>query len=337
MTTETSVTTTGPQVLDVGTRDIAPRSVPTMFSAKPTNLGEAMQFAKLIADSNFIPAAFQGKPGDVLIVMMQAAEMGIGYFQALQNTCVINGRPTIYGDLVIALVQRSGLLEYLLKEWDEEGQVATVRIKRKGFPEKVQSFSMADAERAKLTRNDTYAKYPQRMCMWRAVTWAIRDEFADVLTGITIAEEAIDYSAPASHSAPIAMPQATAKLVDEFLAPPPQEKKSKPAAQTGGSKTSSKHEPEMEVVKISAAKLKTSGNNERGQWKLYSIKLEDGRVVETFSSTAYETALTCKESGTAAYITTKPGRKPGDTMLESIEPVLPEPGDEGHVGGEGGS
>ena len=64
--------------------------------------------------------------------------------------------------------------------------------------EQVRTFSWTDAERAELTKKDTYRKYPQRMLKARARAWAIRDVFPDALKGCGVVEEVRDIPANAA-------------------------------------------------------------------------------------------------------------------------------------------
>jgi len=111
--------------------------------------------------------------------------------QAMQNIAVINGRPSIWGDAMIALVRACPAFEYINEtQTDKE---ATCVIKRKGEPEAVRTFSMEDAKRAGLTgKSGPWTQYPKRMMQMRARSWALRDVFPDVLKGMICAEEALD-------------------------------------------------------------------------------------------------------------------------------------------------
>ncbi|NPA64472.1 MAG: recombinase RecT [Epsilonproteobacteria bacterium] len=165
----------------------------------PQNLKEAMEFAELLSKSSLIPKHFHGRPGDILVAIEWGLEVGLKPMQALNNIAVINGRPSIWGDAALALVRSSGLLEYI----DEriEGDTAVCRIKRKGEPETIRTFSMEDAERAGLLKKPgPWQQYPKRMLQMRARAWALRDVFPDVLSGIAIAEEAGDIEVEAMPS-----------------------------------------------------------------------------------------------------------------------------------------
>jgi len=167
-------------------------TLPAAFSMTPTNLGEALKFSDMIAKSDIVPKDFKNKPGNVLIAIQMGQEIGLAPMQSLQNIAVINGRPCVWGDSLPALAKRHPKYEYMSETWDEVAKIATCKIKRKGEPEHVVTFSWTDAERAGLSTRDTYKNYPQRMLQMRARSWAVRDVFPDAFRGLYVAEEAAD-------------------------------------------------------------------------------------------------------------------------------------------------
>lgn len=111
--------------------------------------------------------------------------------QAMQNIAVINGRPALWGDAVIALARSSPLCEYIYET--DDGETATCRVKRVGEDEQIRTFSMADAKLANLVgKQGPWSQYPKRMRQMRARAFALRDVFPDVLRGMPVAEEVQD-------------------------------------------------------------------------------------------------------------------------------------------------
>jgi hypothetical protein len=162
------------------------------FDLSPRSLEEAFKFADMLADSSIVPKDFIGKPGNILVAMQWGMELGLKPLQAMQNIAVINGRPSLWGDAVLALVLASPLCEYI-EEWEENG-TAFCKVKRKGKPEDIQRFGDEEAKKAGLLgKQGPWSQYPQRMKKMRARSFAVRDNFADVLKGIQIAEEVGDY------------------------------------------------------------------------------------------------------------------------------------------------
>lgn len=168
----------------------------TQYLITPQSLTEAMDYAKMIAASSFCPKGMAGKPGDVLIAIQMGAEVGLSAMQALQNIAIINGRPCIWGDAALALVQVSS--QYVShREWEEttaDGLVAYCGITRKGSEEYVKAFSEKDAKKASLWgKAGPWTQYPSRMLQMRARGFALRDKFVDALKGLSIREEVEDY------------------------------------------------------------------------------------------------------------------------------------------------
>lgn len=161
------------------------------FDLSPQNFDQALAFAQYLADSDMVPKDFKGKPGNCLIAMQWGNELGMKAIQAIQNLAVINGRPALWGDAVIALVRSSPLCEYVQEE--DNGHAATCKVKRRGEPEQTRTFSMDDAKQAGLLgKQGPWMQYPKRMRQMRARAFALRDVFPDVLRGMPVAEEVMD-------------------------------------------------------------------------------------------------------------------------------------------------
>jgi hypothetical protein len=169
--------------------------VKNTFSLTPSNLKEAMEYAQIIANSTMVPKNYQGKPGDILVAVQMGAELGLKPIQALQNIAVINGRPSVYGDALLALVQAHPSFEDVKEAFDEKTNTAFCSVKRKNQDEYTVSFSSEDAKKAGIWgKAGPWSQYPKRMLQMRARSFALRDKFADALSGLIMAEEARDYS-----------------------------------------------------------------------------------------------------------------------------------------------
>lgn len=156
------------------------------------------RFAVAVSKTPFVPKGME-KPETIMVAVQMGLELGISPMQALQNIAVINGKPSIYGDLAKGLVMASGLCESF-REWYEgkdDDRKAICEVKRAGMDPLRREFGIADAKRAKLWgKAGPWTEYWPRMLRWRAVSWAIRDAFPDVIKGIGIREEIEDYHVP---------------------------------------------------------------------------------------------------------------------------------------------
>jgi hypothetical protein len=152
---------------------------------------DAFRFAKMVAASEFAPKDFKGKPESCMLAIQHGSEVGLSPMQSLQSIAVINGRPTIWGDAALALVQSSPVCEYVKEYVEGQGDnlTAVCEAKRRGYPAPtVSRFSMADAKRAGLAgKTGPWSQYPERMLALRARGFALRNAFADALRGLITA------------------------------------------------------------------------------------------------------------------------------------------------------
>jgi hypothetical protein len=171
----------------------------------PTTFSEAKTFAGELAASNLVPKAYAGKPLDILVAIQWGNEIGLAPMQALQNISVINGKPSVYGDAAMALVQAHPACEGVEEFFEGEGTpnpVAVCIAHRRGRKPVTAKFSVEDAKRAGLwNKQGPWTSYPKRMLQMRARGFALRDAFPDALKGLITTEEADDYPAEAKQEA----------------------------------------------------------------------------------------------------------------------------------------
>jgi hypothetical protein len=160
---------------------------------QPQNLREALELANLIAHSGMTPKDFAGNPGAVLVAMQMGAEVGLTPMAAIQNIAVVNGRPSLWGDAMLAVVLAHPECEDVEETLDETAMTAKCVAKRRGRTPVVRTFSQEDAKKAGLWgKAGPWTNYPKRMLQMRARAFALRDSFPDALRGISMAEEVQD-------------------------------------------------------------------------------------------------------------------------------------------------
>jgi len=182
-------------------------------SLQITNVIELQKFCAILAGTDMVPKAYKGKPDDILVSMLHGQEVGLPHLQALQSIATVNGIPSVYGDAALALVRASGKLDdfdewievdgvrqagssFPIMKWADEGKmiIGYCLSQRVGAKRpRTTSYSVDDAKRAGLWgKQGPWSTVPQRMLMFRARGWNLRDEFGDVLKGLAIYEEARD-------------------------------------------------------------------------------------------------------------------------------------------------
>lgn len=166
------------------------------FSLVPKTMTEAIELSKMMANSDLVPRDYKGKAGNVLIAVQMGAEIGLSPMSSIQNIAVVNGKPSIYGDVGKALLLSKGFLIDAndISEIKKTG-VARCKITRPGHPPCERTFSIDNAKTAGLWgKQGPWTQYPERQLAWRAFWFAARDIAADALSGLYGVEEVMDYA-----------------------------------------------------------------------------------------------------------------------------------------------
>jgi len=171
----------------------------------PTDFEGLWRFSKILSVSGLMPNGLQ-KPESIFVAIQMGLEVGLSPMQAVQNIAVINGKPALWGDAVLALVLKSNQVKDFSERFEgdfpTDNFTAICEIERLGFKTIIKrTFSIVDAKNASLwvysnnnkSQHSPWAKYPKRMLQMRARSWALRDGFSDYLKGFGVAEEVKDY------------------------------------------------------------------------------------------------------------------------------------------------
>lgn len=158
----------------------------------PASVKEGMELAAWIAKSDLAPRDYKDKPQNVLIAMQMGLEVGLSPMQSIQNIAVINGRPSIWGDSMLALCQNHRDFESI-DENQSTNEKGVCIVKRRGMEPQTRTFTVEDAKKAGLWgKQGPWQTSPARMLKLRARAFALRDTFADALRGLQSAEEQRD-------------------------------------------------------------------------------------------------------------------------------------------------
>lgn len=278
------------------------------FSLTPQSLDEALRFADMLSKSNMVPKDYQGNPANCIIAMQWGMEIGLQPLQAMQNIAVINGRPSIWGDAMLAIVRGSGLLEYIKEDPTADG--CTCTVKRKGEDEVDRTFTTEDAKRAGLLgKQGPWQQNPKRMMQMRARAFALRDVFPDVLRGVNIAEIAQDEPAEKD---------VTAESTAETQAAKPQTRAEKAHAALADRRKETVHVPAVAVADlaevVAAIQRAESPDDMAAAAKLSEQLSEDDKKA---ARKAYKNRMEeLKEQAAAAEA---PTIDPNDEFLKGLE------------------
>jgi len=128
-----------------------------------------------------------------MAIMLKGYELGLSLTASFELIHVIQGRPTLSPRGCLALIQGSPLFAGIrIEDEAEDGTptMCTVTMRRTNGFEYAIKFSMEDAARAGLVKDDSgWEKYPANMLRWRAVGFCADVVFPDVIGGMKRADE----------------------------------------------------------------------------------------------------------------------------------------------------
>lgn len=163
--------------ITVGHRGVELRTIDDMF-----------RVAEAVVQAGLAPKGMDS-PQKVFIAIQWGAELGLTPMQSIQALPIVNGRPVMEVQVGIALVLSSGLLTDRHERFEGEGlqRRCVVALVRKGGMAIERTFSVEDARRAGLDQKPNWKGFPDRMLYARAMGYAMKDLFPDVLRGIPLA------------------------------------------------------------------------------------------------------------------------------------------------------
>ena len=159
-----------------------------------TDIDGAIRFATAAYNSGIAPSGHKNAQS-VFVAMQLGMEMGLPAMAAIQNIMVVNGRPSIWGDAMLAVCRKPGIFDEkeFVEKHSDDGKIASCWVRRLPDGNVIcRQYSMEDAKRAGLLGKDNWIKYQKRMLQMRARSWALKDAFPDLLLGLLTVEESQD-------------------------------------------------------------------------------------------------------------------------------------------------
>lgn len=151
---------------------------------------EMYAFSQQIAKTKMKPNGYSAD--DVFVAILTGSEYGFSPIRSLTAVPVINGRPTLEGKAMLALIQTNqcddprGPIDCGCEGEDDE-RIGWCESWRKGWPEPRRTeFTWKQAKRAGLANGNVYQKYGEDMVMWKAVGRHVNKYYADISHGLML-------------------------------------------------------------------------------------------------------------------------------------------------------
>jgi len=255
-------------------------------TVQQSNVGGEINFPAMMAQadvlikSGFLPQAIK-TPAQAVAIMLTGRELGIPTMQALRQINVIQGKPTMAAELMLALAyQRIPGFRYAVVK--STAQECVCQFERPGHKPYQHTFTMQDADALGLAGKQNWHTQPATMLRWRCISSGLRLVAPDAIAGVytpeelmpdakvnfdTGAVERIPEPLSASVATPVpAMPPAKAEPDAAHIPPAPP---------VNGSVT-------VEVV-LGEVKEK-KGKSAKGPWTRTYAQADDGEYYSTFDT-----------------------------------------------------
>jgi hypothetical protein len=224
-----------------------------------------LKLASTLVKSGLLPSAIKS-PEAALVIILTGRELGLAPLQALRSISVVEGKPTLSADLLLALAYKSGLCTgYEILELTDEKCV--VQISRNGQVKPPYSYTIEEARKAGLANRPNWQRHTKAMLRARATSAACRAYFPDVVLGLYTPDELEDLSPVVSEAAPVVITPAP-RVVE--AAPAMQ---ALPASPAPIAPTVSQEEDSEEAEVISAVKKAISEKTDVAQLDLLGTQI----------------------------------------------------------------
>ena len=137
---------------------------------------------------------------------------------AIQHIAVINGKPALYGDAILAVCSGhpdfENIEEIALLGVGNKVTGYTCTVKRNTRLPVSQSFTVEMATEAGLWGRQVLGRLILPMLQMRARAFALRDSFADALGGVRVVEEVQDFYRETRNITPVNAKEELRALID---------------------------------------------------------------------------------------------------------------------------
>ena len=151
------------------------------------------QVAKFYAASDFVPASFKGKPENCAIAIEMATRMDMNPVMVMQQMYIVNGKPSISSQLIIAMINNCGQFEPLrFEKNDKTGEDAGVRAYtyRKNDPEHKLEGTWITQKMVKASHwGAKWQEIPEQMFKYRAAVFWARLNAPEITMGFYTKDE----------------------------------------------------------------------------------------------------------------------------------------------------
>lgn len=152
---------------------------------EPNDMNQAMGMAKTLYESGLLPGI--KSPQAAFTIIVTGRELGLTAMQSLRGIHIINGKPCLSADLIVALCKSRGDVCTYFRMVHSDATYAEYTTLRQGDPEPTTlRFTIEQAKRANLLvkQDSNWQKYPEAMLRARCISALARAVYPDLAMGL---------------------------------------------------------------------------------------------------------------------------------------------------------
>lgn len=146
------------------------------------------ELAQQMVPTGFLPASIK-TPTQALLIMLKGRELGVPPLYAASNIVIIQGKPTVNAEMMLALIYRDHGKSAIRVKASDDHQ-CTIEYRLAGWADVIAySFTIEQAQKAGLMSNQTWQKYPAAMLRARCISAVARMAFPECIAGMYVPGE----------------------------------------------------------------------------------------------------------------------------------------------------
>lgn len=135
--------------------------------------GDVARIADVLAKADgFVPRQYLGRPPAIAAAILTGIELGMGPMESIRAIHIIEGKPTMSAELMLARARRAGVRTRWL---ETSATVARLAVMVPGDTEwQTMAWTWEDAQRAGVATKDNWKRHPAAMLRARCTSAAMR-------------------------------------------------------------------------------------------------------------------------------------------------------------------
>ena len=154
----------------------------------PSSIDDMQKLGDVLLKSGWLPEHYKTS-AQIIAGIIKCRELDLPIHGGLSKMYVVNGRVSMEGELILAMIYRSKELKSISIEGDSHQ--CTVVMERNNGVKHTLRYTIEMAKMAKLheKKNSQWVMRPDVMLRWRAIAYCGRLVFPDLILGIMLPDE----------------------------------------------------------------------------------------------------------------------------------------------------